>query len=181
MTDLSALTVVPPTSFEDSKLNAEKRAYAYWRGVGLTPVQALKRAGMFYTGNAFSNSRRAVELEADPQIRQVIDRIYEENRYRYEIDRDRVVEGLMESINVAREQSDSTAMINGWKELAKVTGVGAPERKEIVLSQTNPSTEALKQAPDDELLKLVGKERSLQLAEPIEDAEFEEIPRGEAQ
>jgi len=84
---------------------------------------------------------------------------------------------LMEAINVAREQSDSTAMINGWKELAKVTGVGAPERKEIVLSQNNPSTEALRQAPDDELLKLVEKKRSLQLTGPIEDAEYVEVAR----
>ena len=173
---LQALTAVPPISFDDARLKNEERAYIYWRGCGLTPAQSLRRCGFPANISSFDRTRRIAEWESNPKIREAVQKIYEENRVRYEIDRDRVVEGLIEAINVAREQSDSTAMINGWKELAKVTGVGAPERKEIVLSQSNPSTEALKQAPDDELLKLVGKERSLALTSPIEDAVYEVIP-----
>jgi phage terminase small subunit len=174
--DLSALVLVPPTSFEDSRFTAEERAYIYWRGCGLTPAQALRRSGFPALISRFDRTTRINQLESNPKVREAVQRIFEENRVRYDIDRDRVVEGLLEAINVAKEQSDSTAMINGWKELAKVTGVGAPERKEIVLTQTNPSTEALKQAPDDELLKLLGKERSLALTGPIEDAEYEVVP-----
>ena len=177
--DLSTFLAVPPTSFDDSRFTNEERAYIYWRGCGLTPAQSLRRSGFPALISTFHRTARINELEANPKIREAIGQIFEQNRVRYDIDRDRVVEGLLEAINVAREQSDSTAMINGWKELSKVTGVGAPERKEIVLSQTNPSTEALKQAPDDELLKLVGKERSLQLTGPIEDAEYEVIPNAE--
>jgi hypothetical protein len=175
----NTLVAVPPTSLEDSKLSNEERAYAYWRGCGMTPIQALKRSGFAFNKNGFNQITRINQLETNPRIRNTISRIFEENRIRYEIDRDRIVEGLLEAINVAKEQSDSTSMINGWKELAKVTGVGAPERKEIVLTQNNPSTEALRQAPDEELLKLVGKERSLALTGPIEDAEYEVLPREE--
>ncbi len=178
MPELNRLLAVPPSSFEECKFNDEERAYIYWRGVGLTPSQALRRSGYPVLSTRFEKVTKVNELEANPKIRAAIQHLFEENRVRYNLDRDRVVEGLLEAINVAREQSDSTAMINGWKELAKVTGVGAPERKEIVLTQNNPSTEALRQAPDDELLKLLGKQRTLGFIEPpvtIEDAEYEEI------
>lgn len=175
--DLSIFALAPPTNLEESALRSETRAYAYWRGCGLTPVQALRRSGYVATKNHFNTTAQINKLESDPKVRNLISKIFEENQVRYQIDRDKVVEGLLEAINVAREQSDATAMINGWKELSKVTGVGAPERKEIVLSQSNPSSEALKQAPDEELLALVGKARSLQLAAPIEDAEYREVPQ----
>lgn len=169
--DLSGLAVVPPTSIEDSQLTSVERAYAYWRGCGLSPAQSLRRTGDT-SSDASRNQARQLRLESDPRIKAVILRIYEENRIRYEIDRDRVVEGLMEAINVAREQSDAQNMISGWKELAKITGVGAPERKEIVLSQGNLSNDQLRQVSDEDLLRLVGKERTLALPSTIEDVEY---------
>lgn len=177
---LQGLTSMPPVTVSDCNLTSKERAYVYWRGAGLTPAQAAKNAG-FSIRNHYERSKRIASLEANPNVRKALNRVFEENRVRYQIDRDNVVEGLLEAINVAREQSDSPAMINGWKELARVTGVGAPERKEILLTQSNPSTEALKQAPDDELLKLVGKERNLQLASPIEDADFYEVPNAKTE
>jgi hypothetical protein len=66
-------------------------------------------------------------------------------------------------------------MIAGWAEVAKVTGVGAPERKEVVI-EGSLTEETLGQASDAELLALLEKRRHLPLLQETEivDAEYQE-------
>jgi hypothetical protein len=68
-------------------------------------------------------------------------------------------------------------MIMGWTEVAKVTGVGAPERTEISITETSVTSESLGLASNEELLALLDKRRAL--PDPgIEDADFVDLTPG---
>ncbi len=45
-----------------------------------------------------------------------------------------VLEGFQEAIELARLRADPSAMIAGWREIAKMCGYYAPERKQVELS-----------------------------------------------
>jgi hypothetical protein len=157
---LANLTTLPPVCRHDSRLGDQERQYVYWRGVGCTPQQAVARSYTSFTSDR-ARHNKALELESRPYIREALDRIFKENRTRYEIDRDTVINGLMEAINVAREQSDSQNMIAGWREVAKVMGLNAPERREIKLTSGDPTPDEIRIISDVDLLKLAGVSRAL--------------------
>lgn len=143
--------------------------YAYWRALELTPPAAARRAGI--SGTLSFIKKRANCLEKNPTVQKAVLHYRNAARVRYNIDRDHVVEGLMEAVEVARAQSDSRNMIAAWSEIAKVTGVGAPERKEVVI-EGHVTQEQLAQASDADLLAMLEKRRQLDV---IDDAEFREL------
>lgn len=157
-------------------LTPRQNAYVYWRQQGLSPYQAAKRAG-------YHDARSAAHTNDNmPAIRELIGKLDEARRVRFEIDRDRVVEGIMEALSVAREQSDPKSMIQAWTEIARITGVQAPEVRRVEV--TGEITQHhIARATDRELLQLVGRTR--QLPEPttiegqVEVIEDGEAPRGE--
>jgi hypothetical protein len=93
-------------------------------------------------------------------------------RVRYDLDRDHVVAGLMEALSVAREQSDAKVMIQAWIELARITGVQAPEVKEIRHTGT-VDVNHMRRMNDSELLEVVGRKRELTIEADYEVVEDE--------
>jgi phage terminase small subunit len=49
--------------------------------------------------------------------------------------REEVLRGLLAAIDMARSQGDPGAMIAGWREIARMCGYYAPERKQINVSR----------------------------------------------
>ena len=145
-------------------LTPQQGRFAYWRSFGMTPTQAAKRAGYTRPSEALRT------LESIPKVRELIKRLANEARVRYDVDRDRVVEGLMEALNVAREQSDARTMIQAWSELARITGVQAPEVKRVELVG-EVTQHHLMTVSDKELLAMVGKDRELDALE----GEYEDV------
>lgn len=133
-----------------------QNAYIYFRQQGLTSSQAAKRAG-------YEEPVKAGRMnEQNAQIRTLIEQQERECRVDIQIDRGRVVEGMLEALAVAREQSDAKVMLDAWDRIARVTGVGAPETKKIDISVDGQiSHNVLTKASDSELLALVGKYREL--------------------
>lgn len=150
-----------PDEFQD-----RQRKYIYWRALGLTTIQASRRAGY-----ADRNHGRKMET-TNPKVREAIENLGKAAQIRFEIDRDKVVEGLMEAINVAREQSDARVMVQGWSEMARITGVEAPKKTEVTMTGEITHNTALNTVSDRELLKLVDKKR--EIGEFI-DAEFTQV------
>ena len=143
--------------------------YVYWRQLGFTPRQAAKRAG-------YDDARQAaIANEQNKRINTVLGKMQTEARVRYQVDRDHVVEGLMEALSVAREQSDAKVMIQAWTELARITGVQAPEVKEI-RHTGNVDVNHMKHMNDSELLAVVGRKRELTI-----DGEYETVEPEEAE
>ena len=156
---------------DDLGLTELQLQYVHWRGLGLNPKAAARRAGYNTSGGTVAGTVVA-RLESSKKIRLGIERMQDAARLRYKVDQDMVVAGIFEGINTAREQADAKAMIDGWAKIAQITGVQAPKRQEIEVKQVTADT--LAHIPDHELLKHMGKDRVLS---SVIDAEFVELDR----
>jgi phage terminase small subunit len=81
------------------------------------------------------------------------------------LSREAALKGFQEAIEVARQRGDPSAMIAGWREIAKMCGYYAPERKQIQLSADVRAQRAvLEQMTDAELLELIAEDEVLSTA-----------------
>lgn len=72
---------------------------------------------------------------------------------RLELSRERVIAELQEAVNIARMKGDAQAMVAAWREVAKICGFYAPERKSIGISaEGRESLRHLESMSDAELL-----------------------------
>jgi hypothetical protein len=70
-----------------------------------------------------------------------------------------VLHGFEEAIDVARSRSNPAAMVAGWREIAKMCGYYAPERKEVRVNVVGSALrDELACMSDDELLALVTRD-----------------------
>ena len=74
---------------------------------------------------------------------------------RLEIDRQRVLEGLLEGIELARAQCNAMGMLAGWREIGKMLGYYAPEKKAVVVTElTQREISKFEGMSDEELLAI---------------------------
>lgn len=76
----------------------------------------------------------AYELLTRPNVAEAVRRGEAQIATKAQLAREEVVRGLLAAIDMARVQGDPAAMIAGWREIAKMCGYYAPERKQITLS-----------------------------------------------
>jgi hypothetical protein len=75
---------------------------------------------------------------------------------RAQVTRAAVLEGFQEAIELGRSRSDPSAMIAGWREIAKMCGYYAPERKQIELSTAGLAVRTeIEEMSDVELANLI--------------------------
>ncbi|WP_210546121.1 terminase small subunit [Rhodoferax sp. PAMC 29310] len=75
---------------------------------------------------------------------------------RLSIQRDDVLNGLVEAVDQAREQGNSMAMIRGWAEVAKLMGFYAPGQVRVDLNvQEQVEIGRLDRFSDAELLRII--------------------------
>jgi hypothetical protein len=66
-----------------------------------------------------------------------------------------VLEGLKNAIDLAKTVSEPASMVAGWREVAKIMGYYAPERRTVHLTaEGNITHTTMRQLSDEELLKL---------------------------
>lgn len=65
------------------------------------------------------------------------------------LSRERVVSEIKAAIAMAREQQDPAAMIAGWREIAKLCGYYAPERRRIEVSSCQDAVRVQFEAMSD--------------------------------
>jgi len=118
-------------------------------GVG---SQAAIRAGVAPSGAHVWASRalRIAKVAEALQARQAADAA------RLSLQREDVLNGLLQAIEQGRLQSNPMAMIRGWVEIAKLMGLVAPERVKVDLNvQGQVEMGRLNQLSDSELLKMI--------------------------
>lgn len=73
------------------------------------------------------------------------------------LDRQKVIDGLLEAVDLARSQQDAGAMIRAWSEIGRMCGFYAPERAVKVHANITAKRliGQLEVLPDAELVKLV--------------------------
>ena len=96
----------------------------------------------------------------DPNVREAPQANQREIEQRLQLDRERVLGGHLEAIDIALARSDPTGMIRGWVEIGKLLGYYAPERvvKVDVSIAAKRTINELEILSDAELLEMVAAE-----------------------
>ena len=69
--------------------------------------------------------------------------------------KERLIAELQTAIELAREQGNPAAQIAGWREIGKMCGYYAPERRQIVVTKADDAMQARLEAMSDaELLEI---------------------------
>ena len=80
---------------------------------------------------------------------------------RLQLDRQRVLAGLMEAVATARAHGDPGAMIRAWAEIGRLMGFYAPERRAVEVTATTRRFITQRETlPDEQLLAMVAGEGS---------------------
>lgn len=140
---------------------------------GLTPEEANFVYNVEVLGLP---ARKAAQLANMPFTRAIKGHIIQarelvkrELRANMVITREDVVAGYQDAIGLAKLMGDPTAMIIGWKETAKITGLDAPQRIDINLQASiEVQQQSVRALSTTELLKRLG-------AGDIIDAEFYDV------
>lgn len=135
--------------------------------VKLTPRQRLFVDEYVLCNNASEAARRAgysertaraiaCEILTKPDVQEAIRAVKAENAARLDLARQDVLAGIVEAIEMARVMSDPTAMLAGYRDLARMCGFNEPEVHRV---SVNPAGSALlakiAAMPDEELVALV--------------------------
>ena len=99
----------------------------------------------------------ASELLTKPNIRSLVAQHEAEAAESLAVSRERVIAELQAAIDLAREQGNPAAMIAGWREIGRMCGYYAPERRQIELRREPDALRAQYETMTDaELLAIVG-------------------------
>ena len=133
---------------QDAKTMTEKRKkFVIGVASGMSPTHAARAAGF----KAYKDD--AYQLMRSPLILREL----EIERARYEkaadMSRKKVMDGILEAIDIAKQMSEPSSMISGWREIARICGYYAPETKKLdVTINGQMHISKLEELSDDELL-----------------------------
>lgn len=145
-TTMAAAAQVPV----DKPLTTQQREFVKAWAQGDTIPNAMARAGY---NNQPSYGYRMAKM---PNILA----LYNEEKRKYEeaaqMTRQRVMDGLLESIEMAKLMSEPATMISGWREIGKMCGYFEPKKVQVDVNVTgNIVHERLNRLSDAELLKII--------------------------
>jgi len=92
--------------------------------LGSSAAEAARQAG-YSAASARVNGPR---LLTNAAVRGAIEARRRDLGKRLEVDRQRVLEGLLDAVEMARIQQDPGAMIRAWSEIGRMCGFYVPER-----------------------------------------------------
>ena len=101
--------------------------------------------------------QQAYDLLTRPDVAEAVRAGEAEIAAKAQLTRKVVMHGFLEAIELGRLKADASAMIAGWREIAKMCGFYAPERKQVELMSTaglELSTQ-IEQMSDAELVNLI--------------------------
>lgn len=134
----------------DRPLTDKMRRFIKFWASGESILSASYKAGYADAGTY------AYRLAKDPAIL----KMYEAEKRAYEeasqMSRKRVIDGLLEAIDMAKLVSEPGSMISGWREIGKMCGYYAPVETKVTIDHTSSVlADRLNKLSDAELLKLI--------------------------
>ena len=105
-------------------------------------------------GRAGARVRAHRLITANAAVRAEIARRQAQDSRHLQIERRDVIKGLLEAVEVARQQREPAAMIAAWKALATMLGFMAPQRHQVEVSASAGDFERMS---DAELLCLLAQ------------------------
>ncbi len=116
---------------------------------GMTQTAAARAAGSAQPGTS------AYEWMRHPKIERAIAERRAEYAVASQVTKKRVIDGFLESIEMAKIKADPLTMIAGWREVGKMCGFYEPTKAKIEVSvQGQVLFQRLNAMSDEELLKL---------------------------
>ena len=141
-------------SLVQSSLTARQARFIEEFLVDANGTQAAIRAGTAPAG-AHVWASRALR---DPKVAMELKRRQEGVATRLSIQRENVLNGLVEAVDMAREQRNPMGMIRGWSELARMLGLYEPEVRRLELGVSQKGTlQRMEAMSDQQLLTLIGQ------------------------
>jgi hypothetical protein len=145
-------------------LTAQERQFVEALAKGMSTAQAAVAAGMSHS--------RGVTLLKSPRVLLAIDRLRQETQKQTAITQVDVVNGFLEAIDLAKSLGEPASMVSGWREIAKVLGLYAPEQRKLAVEvRTQLACAQYEALSDDELVRLIETERD-------EAGAFSAVPLG---
>lgn len=145
-------------------LSEKQRKFARNMVHGLHQTASARAAGFAFP------AIEANRLMNDPKIIAAIQYLHRKNEKASQMTRKKVMDGLLEAIEMAKLQADPKVMVAGWREIGHMCGFYAPERKIIDVNITaKRAVDKLETLSDAELLEMIEKD-----SEAIE-GEFTEV------
>lgn len=146
----------------DKPLTEKQKLFVKFWAQGESIVSASHRAGY---GDGATFAYRMVRM---PNVL----RLYEEEKRLYaeasQMTRKRVMDGLLESIEMAKLMAEPASMISGWREVGKMCGYYEPVQKKLDITLNgNVVFQRLERLSDAELMKLIQA--------PVEEAVAQEM------
>lgn len=134
----------------DKPLTEKQKLFVKYWAQGETILSASVKAG-YTDGGTY-----AYRLARMPAVLA----IYEREKKAYEaacgMSRKRVMEGLLEAVEMAKLLAEPTAMVAGWREIGKMCGYYEPVQKKVDITVNGTVVmERMNRLSDAELLKLI--------------------------
>jgi phage terminase small subunit len=136
----------------DKPLTEKQRLFVQYWAQGDSIPGASRRAG--YNDGA-SIAYRMVKM---PNVLALKAKYEAEWQETGQMTRQRVMDGMMESIEMAKLMAEPASMIAGWREIGKICGFYAPVEHKVKVDVTgNIVLDRLNSLSDAELLKIISK------------------------
>jgi hypothetical protein len=138
------------------RLDPRERIFAQNIANGVPTSQAGRLAGY---KNPNKLSYRVLKRV---HVAQAIDHLAKQNRAASNMDREKVMKGFAEAIDMAKLQGDASTMVAGWREIGRMCGLYEPDKKTVDVNLTGK--------------RLIGKLETLTTAELFELVEKDVTP-----
>lgn len=151
-------------------LSPKQRAYVE----GIAREGKSKRRAAYDAG--YSTPRTAIQkLETLPAVQKALTEEHQAYEQELGMTRKRVVDGLMEAVDLARIKADPLSMVAGWREVAKICGYYEPVKHKVEVSVNGQVLlHQITNMSDEDLLKLADEAN-------IIDGEFQAISNGDSE
>lgn len=112
----------------------------------------------------------AVRQLKNPKMQEALQVLHRKYEVASKMTRKKVMDGMLEAIEIAKTQSEPGVMVAGWREIGRMCGYYAPDKKVIDVNITaKRAVDKLEMLTDAELLEMVEED-----SETIE-GEFSEV------
>lgn len=133
----------------DKPLTEKQRQFVKFWAEGDTIPNATLRAG-------FSDDGLGYRLARAPNILALKAKYEAEWQETRQMTREKVMDGMLESIEMAKLMAEPSSMIAGWREIGKICGFYAPVETRVKVDVTgNIALDRLNSMSDAELLKII--------------------------
>lgn len=152
------------------KALTEKQAkYVEHRAAGLTPYASARAMGLQHN----SAKQIAKRLEQHPEVRAALIKEQETYAEVSGMTKQKVVDGFLEGIQMARMMAEPMTVIAGWREIGRICGYYMDEKAKEKDRTLPPAAEALLSR-----LSTMSEKELLLLANSVHAKVIEHVPQG---